>query len=341
MYDAAEYAERAADTIRADVRMVSGCEDKQTSADVSNVAKFELPDPAGRAGGACTSALLNVLYKAEETNESLSFVEVLRRMRTDLQKSKFSQNPQLSSSRNIDLGQPFRVCDTGSSGTKRAVLVGINYVGQSGQLSGCHNDVGNIRKYLMNIHGYEAQNIQLLLDDGKNTNPTGANIRSALQSLVKDSKKGDSVFFHYSGHGGNLPDDNGDEEDGMDETLIPVDYVKAGQIRDDELLEKFIVPMQAGVTVTCLMDACHSGSILDLPYMFVADGASPSNSTPVMKPNAKFDYSKVAGVAMKVLPAAMRAYQAAKRKGDPCSALMAFGMALMPLIRSVGGEMKK
>ena len=118
----------------------------------------------------------------------------------------------------------------------------------------------------------------------------------------------------------------------MDETLIPVDYQKAGQIRDDELFEKFIVPMQAGVTVTCLMDCCHSGTVLDLPYMFVADGSSPNNATPEMQPNAKFDYSKVAGVAMKVLPAAYRAYQAASRKGDPCSACMAFAMALMPLV---------
>lgn len=146
------------------------------------------------------------------------------------------------------------------------------------------------------------------------------------------------------GHGGSLPDDNGDEEDGMDETLIPVDYVQAGQIRDDELFEKFIVPMKAGVTVTCLMDCCHSGTVMDLPYMFVADG-SPSNNnnngTPEMQPNGKFNYTKVAGVAMKVLPAAYRAYQAAKRKGDPCSACLAFAMALRPLVMSVGGELAK
>ena len=70
----------------------------------------------------------------------------------------------------------------------------------------------------------------------------------------------------YTGHGGSLPDDNGDEEDGRDETLIPVDFKKAGQIRDDELLEKFIVPMASNVTVTCLMDCCHSGSILDCKF---------------------------------------------------------------------------
>lgn len=45
--------------IRAQVFMISGCKDKQTSADVSNVSNFSLPVvPNGVAGGACTSALL-------------------------------------------------------------------------------------------------------------------------------------------------------------------------------------------------------------------------------------------------------------------------------------------
>jgi hypothetical protein len=44
--------------IKATVLMISGCQDSQTSADVSNVSSFTLPDPNGRAGGACTSALL-------------------------------------------------------------------------------------------------------------------------------------------------------------------------------------------------------------------------------------------------------------------------------------------
>jgi hypothetical protein len=52
--------DNAKKTIAAEVHMISGCKDDQTSADVSNVASFQLPDPAGRAGGALTSALLNV-----------------------------------------------------------------------------------------------------------------------------------------------------------------------------------------------------------------------------------------------------------------------------------------
>lgn len=45
-----------------------------------------------------------------------------------------------------------------------------------------------------------------------------------------------------------------------------------GQIRDDDLLKILVHPMTAGVTMTCLMDCCHSGTVLDLPYRFTADG---------------------------------------------------------------------
>lgn len=86
------------------------------------------------------------------------------------------------------------------------------------------------------------------------------------------TEAGDSAFFHYSGHGGRLADDNGDEDDGYDETLIPVDYKSAGQIRDDAVFSELVSRMPKGSTMTCLMDCCHSGSILDLPYIFKADG---------------------------------------------------------------------
>jgi metacaspase-1 len=42
----------------ANIRMISGCEDTQTSADVSSVDDFKLPDAAGKAGGACTRYII-------------------------------------------------------------------------------------------------------------------------------------------------------------------------------------------------------------------------------------------------------------------------------------------
>lgn len=55
---------------------------------------------------------------------------------------------------------------------------------------------------------------------------------------MKGAKAGDSLFMHYSGHGGSVKDHTGDEEDQKDETMVPVDYAKSGQIKDDEILKE-------------------------------------------------------------------------------------------------------
>lgn len=98
--------------------------------DVSNVASFQLPDPAGRAGGACTSAMLKILYADhKKTSEDKSFQEVLLEMRSILKSSGYSQIPQLSSSRPLDVHTTFDLVPNDVTGTKRAVMIGINYVG--------------------------------------------------------------------------------------------------------------------------------------------------------------------------------------------------------------------
>jgi len=275
--------------IPAVVRMFSGCQDSQTSADVSNVANFTLPDPKGRAGGACTSAMLKVLYADEQKrDDDLSFEEVLVEMRGVLEEKGFEQIPQLSSSRKMNVQDKFDLVPDECTGTRRALLIGINYVGQQGELSGCHNDVHNMVKYIKNVHGFSSDNITLLMDDGYCEEPTSDNILREYRRLVNESEAGDAVFCHYSGHGGRLADDDGDEDDGYDETLVPLDYQSAGQIRDDDLFKVLVGAMPAGVHLTSVMDCCHSGSVLDLPYTFIADGESSK-----MEESSKFDSSKL------------------------------------------------
>mmetsp|Transcript_19165 Transcript_19165/g.22080 ORF Transcript_19165/g.22080 Transcript_19165/m.22080 type:complete len:340 (-) Transcript_19165:298-1317(-) len=266
------FGEQAQKVIPSEFRMISGCHDAQTSADVSNVGAFQLPNPCGKAGGACTAALLKVLYEMNERRETWSWVDVLRKMRTNLDGMGYEQVPQLTSSRMISVTDSMEIVPATQQGVRRAVLIGINYVGQSGELSGCHNDVFNVKDYLVNVLGFENRHITLLLDDGLNTSPTRENITYAYRDLVNRSAPGDVAFCHYSGHGGFVDDTSGDEEDGRDETLIPVDFQSAGQITDDELLKDLVHPMKAGVLTTCLMDCCHSGTVMDLPYRFTADG---------------------------------------------------------------------
>ena len=87
------------------------------------------------------------------------------------------------------------------TGRRKALLIGINYFGQRGQLRGCINDVKNMSSYLNGYFGYAREDMVLLTDDQQNpmSQPTKANIVRAMHWLVKDAKPNDSLFFHYSG----------------------------------------------------------------------------------------------------------------------------------------------
>ena len=93
----------------------------------------------------------------------------------------------------------------------------------------------------------------ILMDDGRHHAPTKRNIEDAFTRITQYSKAGDIVFIHYSGHGGRVRDLNGDEDDGFDETLIPVDFKNAGQIIDDDVYKLVVKPMPAGVNCTVLV----------------------------------------------------------------------------------------
>jgi len=117
--------EKAKEAIPAEIRMISGCRDEQTSADVSNVASFSLPDPAGRAGGALTSALLNVTYADhQDTGKDLTYQDTLLQVREQLKAKGYSQIPQLSSSRPMEIKTNFDLVPPNmSGGTRRAVMM--------------------------------------------------------------------------------------------------------------------------------------------------------------------------------------------------------------------------
>nr|B7G6D3.2 RecName: Full=Metacaspase III c; Short=PtMCA-IIIc; Contains: RecName: Full=Small subunit p10; Contains: RecName: Full=Large subunit p20 [Phaeodactylum tricornutum CCAP 1055/1] len=288
-----QFEKKKPEALQADIRMISGCQDVQTSADVSNVSSFQLPDPAGNAGGACTSTLLNVLYKDHQTPEdTMSFVELLNKMRENLEAKGFSQVPQLTASHPIDVNDDFDLVPPAATGTRRALLIGINYVGhEQGVLRGCHNDVKNMVEYIKAVHGFEDENITILMDDGEHTAPTHANMIAAYKKIVALSKADDALFCHFSGHGAKIRDDDrGEEDDGYDETLVPIDYHENGMIRDDDLYDILIKPLVQGVHLVCLMDCCHSGTVLDLPYVYKADG----NFTE-MEIDENFDFKKLLG----------------------------------------------
>jgi hypothetical protein len=88
------------------------------------IKSFTLPDPAGRAGGALTSALLKVTYDDHKnTGKDLSFMETLLQVRGILKQKGYEQIPQLSSSRPMDITKNFDLVPDHMSGTRRAVMM--------------------------------------------------------------------------------------------------------------------------------------------------------------------------------------------------------------------------
>lgn len=94
----------------------------------------------------------------------------------------------------------------------------------------------------------------------------------AMRWLVSGAQTHDSLFFHYSGHGGQTPDLDGDEVDGYDEVIFPVDFQKRGHIVDDEMHDIMVKPLPIGCRLTAVFDSCHSGTVLDLPYIYSSRG---------------------------------------------------------------------
>ncbi len=160
------------------------------------------------------------------------------------------------------------------TGKRKALLIGINYFGQQAELRGCINDTRNVSSFLIERYGYKREDMVILTDDQPNPvmHPTRENIIRAMQWLVTGAQPNDALFLHYSGHGGQTADLDGDEEDGSDEVIYPVDFKQTSHIVDDEIHHWVVKPLLPGVRLTAIFDSCHSGSVMDLPYVYSTKG---------------------------------------------------------------------
>jgi len=140
---------------------------------------------------------------------------------------------------------------------EKALLVGINaYPGAP--LNGCVNDVEDIAQFLVIQHGFKEENIRMLVDGRATTSA----ILERLEWLAA-TKEGGKAYFHYSGHGAQVPSRNGDGEvDNQLEVICPVDFdwSEDHMITDKQFVEIF-KKMPAGVHFNWLSDSCHSGDL--------------------------------------------------------------------------------
>lgn len=150
---------------------------------------------------------------------------------------------------------------TAVSAEDRALLVGINAYNEK-PLEGCKKDADQMYQLIQKVWDYKPNQIHRLTD----RKATRRAILSEIDNwLIAGTQPGDRVLFYYSGHGYHLPDDNGDEPDGQDEVLCPVDSqftssdVVQNAIRDDEINTR--LQQLAGRQVIFISDSCHSGTM--------------------------------------------------------------------------------
>ncbi|MGQ7845254.1 caspase family protein [Granulosicoccus sp. 3-233] len=141
-------------------------------------------------------------------------------------------------------------------GKRKAICIGIDgYQGNITPLKGCVNDARNWGE-LLEEYDFE---VEYLLE--KDASLSG--MKQAIGQLVRDAKSEDIVVIQYAGHGVQFEDLNSDEEDFMDEALVPFDCRDKYFLSDDELWEL----LQGGRSaIHVFMDCCHSKSNTRAPH---------------------------------------------------------------------------
>lgn len=152
--------------------------------------------------------------------------------------------------------------------TRRALVIGIGaYPAGSGwkAING-DKDVPVVTSMLLK-NGFSANNITTL----KNEQATYARIYQEIQNLAKVAQPKDFIYIHFSGHGQQITDVHGDEEDGLDEAWIPYDagfayqkgkYEGQNHLLDDQLcmwLNQIRDKVGDDGKIIVVADACHSG----------------------------------------------------------------------------------
>ena len=217
------------------------------------------------------------------------------------------------------------------SGLKRALFIGINYVGTAYELHGCINDAIEMQTQV-NAFFPSCKDTRLITDTTV-IKPTRANILAAIDWLVTGLASGEHVMFHYSGHGGRVRDTNGDEVTGLDSCIYPVNNGTIETIIDDELRARLAGKIPAGSKCFVVLDSCHSGSAVDLRCTWQA--TTPTSLT--YTENTRYPKSAGTVVFLSGCQDTQTAMDTVNPEGRPCGALT---MALLKTWRDYGPAIK-
>ena len=147
------------------------------------------------------------------------------------------------------------------NGRKKALVIGLNYKGTRNPLNGCWKDANNIYQYLLS-RGFPQSQILVITDEHDRSRCSREGLLHAMHWLSAGAAPGDVLWFSFSGHGTQIAAKDHAEADGMDEVI----NANPGQIVDNEIFDAICKPLPPGCRLTVLMDCCHSGTGMDLPY---------------------------------------------------------------------------
>lgn len=140
----------------------------------------------------------------------------------------------------------------------KAFLTGINNYETIGDLRGCINDVGSLNRLLTERFGFESGMIRVR----ENEEVTKKELLKGWKWLLSGAKPGNRLIFHFSGHGSYTADLDADDPDHADELLClyGMDWSNPDSYLLDDELRKWTTEIPKGVSVTFILDCCHSGT---------------------------------------------------------------------------------
>ncbi|KAJ8462262.1 hypothetical protein ONZ51_g11010 [Trametes cubensis] len=158
---------------------------------------------------------------------------------------------------------------------KKGLLIGINYdrIPEDPEYPALHHaraDTKEFAELLIAKYNYMRENVVVLVDEeggDPRLAPTRANILYEIAKLVQDARSGDHFMFYFESP-------TTEEDDGMDEYIVPVDYwehpddlrLEKRVILDNKLRKLLVDTLPVGANLTAIFDSCHSGTLLDLDH---------------------------------------------------------------------------
>lgn len=263
-----------------EVHNVASPQNKVTNKDLFDDDDDETVDTAGFTVDRTLTSFDTLVLNDGCNSNSMTWAQLLRKMKAEMQSVGFNQVPAVTSSCKFNLNEPFTLTPPDFKvgiNHKRALLIGCNYRNSPDvKLKACHDDVRSVKDFLVNVYGFPETPdcMTVLMDDNLDHQPpTHSNITGAFKRLAEKSQPGDAVFVLFTGHGCRVLDSPiGEAAESYDEAILPSDYDETGIIRDTLFFKTLLAPMKKGVTLTCIIDCCHTGVLFDLPYLWSTKG---------------------------------------------------------------------